>query len=57
MIKFIKELFSSNLTEQEQKVLALKKYNMKRYGTTNSQGGYQPVLTDSKDITKPPKRI
>lgn len=54
MIKFIKELFSSNLTEQEQKVLALKKYNMKRYGTTNSQGGYQPLPTERKP-NNPPK--
>lgn len=46
MLKSIKAViitwFSPALTEYEQQMMAVKKYNMKNYGTVNSVGGYIP---------------
>ena len=41
MFKSIKEIFSPTLNEYEQQMLDVKKYNMKHYGTVQSQG-YTP---------------
>lgn len=42
MFKSIKEWLSPTLTEYEQQMLAVKKCNMKHYGTVRSVGGYTP---------------